>query len=129
MRCIREIIQYWAIIHGWNIVKDEFDVRQKKQLPDTSYDIYISSGGPGSPLDTRFEDWDIAGENGLIPFTAGIKILIRHKRNLFYLSVILFNWLAGISMPGWFVKEGLKLLVYSRFTCWKQEEMNRYLQD
>lgn len=60
MRCIREIIQYWAIIHGWNIVKDEFDVRQKKQLPDTSYDIYISSGGPGSPLDTRFEDWDIA---------------------------------------------------------------------
>ena len=26
----------------------------------TSFDIYISSGGPGDPLTSRFEDWDIA---------------------------------------------------------------------
>ncbi len=25
----------------------------------TSYDVYISSGGPGDPLSTRFDDWDI----------------------------------------------------------------------
>jgi len=30
---------------------DEFDVRQKHELPDLSYDIYISSGGPGTPLE------------------------------------------------------------------------------
>ncbi|OQY95010.1 MAG: GMP synthase [Sphingobacteriales bacterium UTBCD1] len=60
MRCIREIIQNWAHGNELNIYKDEFDVRQKKELPDTSYDIYISSGGPGSPLESRYEDWDIA---------------------------------------------------------------------
>lgn len=36
---------------------DEFDVRRTLQVPDTSYDLYISSGGPGSPFD--FEGgWD-----------------------------------------------------------------------
>ncbi len=28
-----------------------FDVRHKGEIPDTSFDIYISSGGPGSPYD------------------------------------------------------------------------------
>lgn len=28
-----------------------FHVRDRNEVPDTSYDIYISSGGPGSPLD------------------------------------------------------------------------------
>jgi homoserine O-succinyltransferase/O-acetyltransferase len=36
-----------------------FDVRFKHELPDTSFDIYLSSGGPGSPFD--FEGgWDKA---------------------------------------------------------------------
>ena len=36
-----------------------FDVRFKKEIPDTSFDIYLSSGGPGSPFD--FEGgWDAA---------------------------------------------------------------------
>ena len=30
---------------------DVFDVRHKLELPDASYDIYVSSGGPGSPFD------------------------------------------------------------------------------
>ena len=60
MRCLREIISNWARANDLNVKKDVFDVRLKNQLPDTSYDIYISSGGPGSPLETRFEDWDIA---------------------------------------------------------------------
>jgi len=42
------------------IESEEFDVRLKNELPDTSFDIYISSGGPGDPLISRFEDWDIA---------------------------------------------------------------------
>jgi GMP synthase-like glutamine amidotransferase len=34
-----------------------FDVRFKNEIPDTSFDIYLSSGGPGSPFD--FEGgWD-----------------------------------------------------------------------
>lgn len=60
MRCIRDIIHNWSENNNLEVHKDEFDVRLKNELPDTSYDIYISSGGPGSPLESRFEDWDIA---------------------------------------------------------------------
>lgn len=59
MRCIREIIQEWGETNNLEIVSKEFDVRLKNELPDTSWDVYISSGGPGDPLLSRFEDWDI----------------------------------------------------------------------
>lgn len=58
MRCIREIVRQWAAMNNHQIVVDEFDVRQKNELPDLSYDIYLSSGGPGSPLDSLNEPWD-----------------------------------------------------------------------
>ena len=60
MRCIREIIKEWSESNNLDVESNEFDVRLKNELPDTSYDIYISSGGPGDPLQSRFEDWDIA---------------------------------------------------------------------
>lgn len=60
MRCIRTILQEWADNNDLELHSDEFDVRLKNELPDTSYDIYISSGGPGDPLISRFDDWDIA---------------------------------------------------------------------
>lgn len=60
MRCIRQIVKEWAATVDMEITCTEFDVRQKTELPDTSFDIYISSGGPGDPLSTRFDDWDIA---------------------------------------------------------------------
>lgn len=59
MRCIKEVVHRWANDKNIEIEYDVFDVRQKNQLPDMSYDIYISSGGPGDPLSTRFDDWDI----------------------------------------------------------------------
>jgi GMP synthase-like glutamine amidotransferase len=60
MRCIREILNEWSELNRVKLLVKEFDVRQKNEVPDTSYDIYISSGGPGDPLLSRFEDWDIA---------------------------------------------------------------------
>ena len=60
MRCIREIIKEWASRQQLEVDCTEFDVRLSNQLPDNSFDIYISSGGPGDPLQSRFEDWDIA---------------------------------------------------------------------
>ena len=45
------------------IVYDIFDVRQHAEVPDLSYDIYISSGGPGDPRegdgvwDKAYFDW------------------------------------------------------------------------
>ncbi len=60
MRCIRTILKDWAENSDLELHSKEFDVRLKNELPDTSYDIYISSGGPGDPLISRFDDWDIA---------------------------------------------------------------------
>lgn len=60
MRCIRTILQEWSESHDISVIVDEFDVRLQNQLPDNSYDIYISTGGPGDPLITRFDDWDRA---------------------------------------------------------------------
>ncbi len=59
MRCIRTILQEWSETLDVNLTVNEFEVRLSNQLPDNSYDIYISSGGPGDPLVSRFEDWDI----------------------------------------------------------------------
>jgi homoserine O-succinyltransferase len=58
MRCIRQLIKEYAAQNGLHIIKDEFDVRQKSAIPDLSYDIYISTGGPGSPLDSIHTRWE-----------------------------------------------------------------------
>ena len=58
MRCIREILNHFADSNHIDIEYDEFDVRLKNEVPDTSYDIYISSGGPGSPLESRYSEWE-----------------------------------------------------------------------
>lgn len=58
MRCIQQIIKDWAKSSTHSVQTDIFDVRQKLQLPDHSYDVYISSGGPGSPLESKGYDWD-----------------------------------------------------------------------
>jgi len=60
MRCIRQIIDEWSATINRDVIRQEFEVRQKNEIPDTSFDIYISSGGHGDPLVTRFDDWDIA---------------------------------------------------------------------
>lgn len=58
MRCIREILNQFSDLNSLDISWDEFNVRQHLEIPDLSYDIFISSGGPGSPLDSRGTDWD-----------------------------------------------------------------------
>ena len=50
MRCIRDILHQYSKENDITLVSKEFDVRLKCQLPDLHHDIYISSGGPGSPL-------------------------------------------------------------------------------
>lgn len=58
MRCIRELLSEYGEKHGLTIHRDEFEVRLEKKVPDLSYDIYISSGGPGSPLDSEGSEWE-----------------------------------------------------------------------
>lgn len=58
MRCILDILQQIKDTNQNPIDWKIFDVRQKLELPDTSYDLYISSGGPGSPTESEGTAWD-----------------------------------------------------------------------
>jgi homoserine O-succinyltransferase/O-acetyltransferase len=58
MRCIREILNQFGDANNLDLEWDEFDVRAQKQVPDLNYDIYISSGGPGSPLESEGSEWE-----------------------------------------------------------------------
>jgi len=58
MRCIRALLRAFDNSNKAGIEWDEFDVRRKNEVPDMSYDIFISSGGPGDPLVSRYSDWE-----------------------------------------------------------------------
>ena len=58
MRCIRDLLRAFDNSNKADIEWDEFDVRRKNEVPDMSYDIFISSGGPGDPLVSRYSDWE-----------------------------------------------------------------------
>ena len=58
MRCLREILNQFGENNNLDLDWDEFDVRQEKKVPNLEYDIYISSGGPGSPLESEGSDWE-----------------------------------------------------------------------
>lgn len=66
MRCLREIVKEWSELHNIETQLDEFEVRLQQQLPDLSYDIYISSGGPGSPLESEGSAWETVYFNWLL---------------------------------------------------------------
>jgi homoserine O-succinyltransferase len=58
MRCIREILNQYSEMQQLDMMVTEFEVRLKKQVPDLDHDIYISSGGPGSPIETEGMEWE-----------------------------------------------------------------------
>jgi len=58
MRCLREILRQFAGANHLNLAWDEFEVRLEQQIPDLTYDLYISTGGPGSPLDSENSEWE-----------------------------------------------------------------------
>jgi GMP synthase-like glutamine amidotransferase len=59
MRCIQQILQEWSSSEQIDLSIQLFDVRQRAELPGFEFDVYISTGGPGDPLSSRYEDWDI----------------------------------------------------------------------
>jgi GMP synthase-like glutamine amidotransferase len=58
MRCIREILGWYSEQNNLALSWNEFDVRQKSEVPGVSYDLFISSGGPGNPLESRYTVWE-----------------------------------------------------------------------
>ena len=56
---IREIISnYNQAKHDVSLELSEFDIRQAGKTPSLDFDIYISSGGPGSPYDGVGTEWE-----------------------------------------------------------------------
>lgn len=58
MRCLRDITRLWANENDFELTVEEFDVRKKNEVPGIDFDLYISSGGPGSPLDSVNSEWE-----------------------------------------------------------------------
>jgi GMP synthase-like glutamine amidotransferase len=58
MRCLRNILREFSEDNNIEVQSDEFEVRLRDEVPDMSYDVFISSGGPGSPLESRYTDWE-----------------------------------------------------------------------
>jgi GMP synthase-like glutamine amidotransferase len=59
MRCIKEILNQFAETESLEIDYEIYDVRLKNELPEiTQYDFFISSGGPGSPIDSTGTTWE-----------------------------------------------------------------------
>ncbi len=58
MRGIQEVLLRYQKEMGINLPFDIFDLRQKGEIPTLDYDIYISSGGPGSPYEGEGQQWE-----------------------------------------------------------------------
>jgi homoserine O-succinyltransferase len=57
MRCIRQLLHRTELASQADFVVDTFNVRAANEVPGLEYDVYISSGGPGSPLPSD-EPWE-----------------------------------------------------------------------
>ena len=105
MRCIREILNQFGETNNMDVSWDEFDVRQKNEVPDLSYDIFISSGGPGSPLDSKGSEWEKVYFNWLHKVEKWTTAKPMCKKNMYFLYVILFSSPAGIIILAPYAKE------------------------
>ena len=73
MRCIRQLLTRGAAENGVSFAVDTFNVRAENALPGLEYDLYISTGGPGSPLPLG-EAWEPR-------YFAFIDSLLAHNQN------------------------------------------------
>ena len=58
MRCIKQLVNEFTEDVHLPVACKIFDVRGKAEVPGLDYDIYISTGGPGSPLDSVGSEWE-----------------------------------------------------------------------
>ncbi len=58
MRCIQQLLHDFPLMPHQTMSFKVFDVRFRHDVPDMDYDIYISTGGPGSPLEEPGARWE-----------------------------------------------------------------------
>lgn len=54
----QHILDNFGKKHKLNITSEVFDLRANNEIPDLSFDIYISSGGPGDPVSSEGSEWE-----------------------------------------------------------------------
>jgi GMP synthase-like glutamine amidotransferase len=86
MRCIQDILNetdcnFPEIPIDYKI----YDSRYKNEVPDDSYDIYISSGGPGSPFEGEGKAWEKDYFNLMDKIWANNKNSSNSKKHLFFI--------------------------------------------
>lgn len=93
MRCIKEMLEDFGEKQGIELNYDVYDIRGKEEIPTLEYDVYISSGGPGSPIDSEGTRWEalyfslmdnIRQHNYLYPEVKKYVFLICHSFQIYF---------------------------------------------
>lgn len=130
MRCIRELVNQFRSEVNIPVTEQVFDVRQHEEMADLSFDVYISSGGPGSPLASAGSPWEqkyfalmdsILKHNRENPFQKKFVFLICHSFQIFcryygYGRVNKRKSTAFGVMPVHKTKEGKKEILFNALT-------------
>ena len=58
MECIQLLLAHWSQDRNASIEHQIFKLRDCCEIPHDGFDAYISTGGPGSPVDSKDEPWD-----------------------------------------------------------------------
>jgi homoserine O-succinyltransferase len=74
MRCILQLVAQFKAEAPIPVEHEVFDVRLKNEIADLSFDAYISSGGPGSPIASQGSEWE---QN----YFGLMKGILEHNRN------------------------------------------------
>lgn len=128
MRCIRALIEQFNDDSSYPVTYEVFDVRQKLEVPNLSFDGYISSGGPGSPITSQGSEWEqryftwmdsLLKFNRENPFQKKQVMLICHSMQIFcryynYAKVTKRKSTAFGVMPVHLTKEGKKEPLFSQ---------------
>jgi len=127
MRCIHELVNQFKNEVNFPVSFQVFDVRQHLEIPDLHFDVFISSGGPGSPLSSAGSPWEqnyfglmdsILKHNRENPFQKKMVFLICHSFQIFcryygYGKVTKRKSTAFGVMPVHKTKAGIKEQVFS----------------
>lgn len=82
LKGIQEILLRYQQEKSIEISYDLFNLRQKGEFPGMDYDIYISSGGPGSPYEGEGQSWE-ANFFDLLDAIENYNTKEEHKKHVF----------------------------------------------
>lgn len=123
----QEILNQFADSHHLNLEKAEFDVRLKHEVPGLDFDIYISSGGPGSPLESEGSNW----EKKYFGWLKAVEEFNYNEANVVKKKFFIchsFQLVCRHYHIGQVTKRKVRPLVFSRYIIFRVQKMSRYLQ-